>query len=225
MAEKKEIKFEDKIKKLEAIVTELESGNVDLDKAIDERYAVLYDASTSNDINRNQIGHRDFEKNVDMRSIKDEETGEEREMTPEEMIEAGEAAETVSLASDENVRALEENTMALNSATQAYAQGLQKASDAFDDRVSGFNGAFTNVSDASPAIPRIWAAAAAAATEMRPTLTCPAGLCCAGNAPATAFDCRSMPLWWRPCASLLIATVASYLVFVWDRRIWINCPP
>ena len=73
--------------------------------------------------------------------------GEEREMTPEEMIEAGEAAETVSLASDENVRALEENTMALNSATQAYAQGLQKASDAFDDRVSGFNGAFTNTSD------------------------------------------------------------------------------
>ena len=34
MAEKKEIKFEDKIKKLEAIVGELESGDVDLDDAI-----------------------------------------------------------------------------------------------------------------------------------------------------------------------------------------------
>ena len=36
MAEKKEkeIKFEDKIKKLEAIVSELESGEVDLDDAI-----------------------------------------------------------------------------------------------------------------------------------------------------------------------------------------------
>ena len=36
MAEKKEIKFEDKIKKLEAIVQELESGEVDLDDAIDK---------------------------------------------------------------------------------------------------------------------------------------------------------------------------------------------
>jgi len=36
MAEKKEIKFEDKIKKLEAIVQELESGEVDLDDAINK---------------------------------------------------------------------------------------------------------------------------------------------------------------------------------------------
>lgn len=121
--------------------------DADLDKAVDERYAALYDATSSNDIDRTKLGHRDFEKNVDMRSITDEETGEKREMTPEEMIAAGEAAETVSLASDENVRALEENTMALNSATQAYAQGLQKASNAFDDGVSGFNGIFTDVSD------------------------------------------------------------------------------
>ena len=36
MAEKKEIKFEDKIKKLETIVQELESGEVDLDDAINK---------------------------------------------------------------------------------------------------------------------------------------------------------------------------------------------
>lgn len=36
MAEKKEVKFEDKIKKLEAIVQELESGEVDLDDAINK---------------------------------------------------------------------------------------------------------------------------------------------------------------------------------------------
>lgn len=36
MAEKKEISFEEKIKKLEAIVNELESGEVALDDAIDK---------------------------------------------------------------------------------------------------------------------------------------------------------------------------------------------
>ena len=36
MAEKKEVKFEEKIKKLEAIVNELESGEVDLDDAIEK---------------------------------------------------------------------------------------------------------------------------------------------------------------------------------------------
>ena len=36
MATKTEIKFEEKIKKLETIVNELESGNVDLDDAIDK---------------------------------------------------------------------------------------------------------------------------------------------------------------------------------------------
>ena len=36
MAEKKEAKFEDKIKKLETIVQELESGEVDLDDAINK---------------------------------------------------------------------------------------------------------------------------------------------------------------------------------------------
>lgn len=121
----------------------------DLDKAVDERYAALYDASNENGLNRGQIGHRDFEKNVDLRSIKDAETGEERAMTPEEMMEANEAAETVSLATDENIKALEENTMALNSATQAYAQGLQKASTEFDDGISGFQGIFTKLSDGS----------------------------------------------------------------------------
>lgn len=36
MAEKKEISFEEKIKKLEAIVNELESGEVALEEAIDK---------------------------------------------------------------------------------------------------------------------------------------------------------------------------------------------
>ena len=36
MAEKKEVKFEEKIKKLEVIVNELESGEVDLDDAIEK---------------------------------------------------------------------------------------------------------------------------------------------------------------------------------------------
>lgn len=36
MVEKKSVKFEDKIKKLEAIVQELESGEVDLDDAINK---------------------------------------------------------------------------------------------------------------------------------------------------------------------------------------------
>ena len=42
MTKEKEIKFEEKLKKLESIVNELESGEIDLDESIDDLLSEVY---------------------------------------------------------------------------------------------------------------------------------------------------------------------------------------
>lgn len=117
----------------------------DLDKAVDEQYATV--AETFYGMNgighyesdRDDLGRAEFESDIDISAKKNEETGELEMLTAEQIDEQQNAVENITLAKDENIKALNENTMALVSATNAYNDGILKEAKAFNDGTWGFN--------------------------------------------------------------------------------------
>ena len=115
-----------------------------LDKAVDSQYESIYDASQLNPNSlRGALGNLEVSQDPDLSYNYDE----DRMLTEEEIAERQEAVESITLAKDENIQALKENTLALLSATNKYQQALGKQSKEFNDPLFGYNGFFTNAVD------------------------------------------------------------------------------
>lgn len=106
--------------------------DADLDKAIDQQYASVYDSFYNGVEDRASLGTEEFESDVDM-------AGENDVLTAEEIAARNEEVESITLAKDENIKALNENTMKLAEATAAYNQAQGREADAFTDQSWGFD--------------------------------------------------------------------------------------
>ena len=136
----------DKIKELYSS----ENNNMteaDLEKANAQQYASMYDAFYTGTADRGSLGEATFDSDVDMKGTTDEETGEYSPLTAEEIEERNENVKEITLAKDENVQALKENTMELMSATKAYADAQQDQADTFSDGFWGMDGQFSDFTD------------------------------------------------------------------------------
>lgn len=106
--------------------------DADLDKAVDQQYASVYDSFYNGVEDRASLGTEEFESDVDM-------AGENDVLTAEEIAARNEEVESITLAKDENIKALNENTMKLAEATAAYNQAQGREADAFTDQSWGFD--------------------------------------------------------------------------------------
>lgn len=106
--------------------------DADLDKAVDQQYASVYDSFYNGAEDRASLGTEEFESDVDM-------AGENDVLTAEEIAARNEEVESITLAKDENIKALNENTMKLAEATAAYNQAQGREADAFTDQSWGFD--------------------------------------------------------------------------------------
>ena len=106
--------------------------DADLDKAVDQQYASVYDSFYNGVEDRASLGTEEFESDVDM-------AGENDVLTAEEIAARNEEVESITLTKDENIKALNENTMKLAEATAAYNQAQGREADAFTDQSWGFD--------------------------------------------------------------------------------------
>ena len=106
--------------------------DADLDKAVDQQYASVYDSFYNGVEDRASLGTEEFESDVDM-------AGENDVLTAEEIAARNEEVESITLAKDENIEALNENTMKLAEATAAYNQAQGREADSFTDPSWGFD--------------------------------------------------------------------------------------
>lgn len=106
--------------------------DADLDKAIDQQYASVYDSFYNGAEDRASLGTEEFESDVDM-------AGENDVLTAEEIAARNEEVESITLTKDENIKALNENTMKLAEATAAYNQAQGREADSFTDPSWGFD--------------------------------------------------------------------------------------
>ena len=125
-------------------------SDADIEKITDYQYAAIMEAYDTkgtkakfSDMYNNEI------VKVENLSWTSEERDQYKIKTAEELEELNANAETVSLTGEENIKALEENTVSLKSAAAQYAQALQKVANAGNDDRWGFAGTFTNMSDAT----------------------------------------------------------------------------
>lgn len=106
--------------------------DADLDKAVDQQYASVYDSFYNGVEDRASLGTEEFESDVDM-------AGENDVLTAEEIAARNEEVESITLAKDENIKALNENTMKLAEATAAYNQAQGREVESFTDPSWGFD--------------------------------------------------------------------------------------
>lgn len=106
--------------------------DADLDKAVDQQYASVYDSFYNGVEDRASLGTEEFESDVDM-------AGENDVLTAEEIAARNEEVESITLAKDENIKALNENTMKLAEATAAYNQAQGREVNSFTDPSWGFD--------------------------------------------------------------------------------------
>ena len=106
--------------------------DADLDKAIDQQYASVYDSFYNGVEDRASLGTEEFESDVDM-------AGENDVLTAEEIAARNGEVEPITLAKDENIKALNENTMQLAEATAAYNQAQGREANSFTDPSWGFD--------------------------------------------------------------------------------------
>lgn len=106
--------------------------DADLEKAVDQQYASVYDSFYNGVEDRASLGTEEFESDVDM-------AGENDVLTAEEIAARNEEVESITLAKDENLKALNENTMKLAEATAAYNQAQGREADSFTDPSWGFD--------------------------------------------------------------------------------------
>lgn len=106
--------------------------DADLEKAVDQQYASVYDSFYNGVEDRASLGTEEFESDVDM-------AGENDVLTAEEIAARNEEVESITLTKDENIKALNENTMKLAEATAAYNQAQGREADSFTDPSWGFD--------------------------------------------------------------------------------------
>lgn len=106
--------------------------DADLEKAVDQQYASVYDSFYNGVEDRASLGTEEFESDVDM-------AGENDVLTAEEIAARNEEVESITLAKNENIKALNENTMQLAEATAAYNQAQGREADSFTDPSWGFD--------------------------------------------------------------------------------------
>lgn len=114
--------------------------DADLDKAVDQQYASVYDSFYNGAEDRASLGTEEFESDVDM-------AGENDVLTAEEIAARNEEVESITLTKDENIKALNENTMKLAEATAAYNQAQGREADAFTDQSWGFDSLTADFTD------------------------------------------------------------------------------
>lgn len=126
----------------------------DLEKITDYQYAAImqaYDTKGTkakfSDMYNNEI------VKVENLSWTKEERDQYKIKTSEELEELNANAETISLTGEENIKALEENTVSLKSAAAQYAQALQKVANSGSDGIWGFRGSATDFSEGKLFIP------------------------------------------------------------------------
>ncbi len=113
--------------------------DADLDKAVDQQYASVYDSFYNGVEDRASLGTEEFESDVSMAGETNEKTGETNVLTAEEIAARNEEVESITLAKDENIKALNENTMKLAEATAAYNQAQEREAKSFTDDSWGFD--------------------------------------------------------------------------------------
>lgn len=118
----------------------------DLEKAVDMQYSSIYDAFYSGAADRSILGTTDIVSDVSLSGSKDQD-GNYIPLTEEEIAARSDAASQITVAKDENVQALKENTMELVAATQAYSQAQSKQADEFNNGFWGFDGSFSDFTD------------------------------------------------------------------------------
>lgn len=114
--------------------------DADLDKAVDQQYASVYDSFYNGAEDRASLGTEEFESDVDM-------AGENDVLTAEEIAARNEEVESITLTKDENIKALNENTMKLAEATAAYNQAQGREADSFTDPSWGFDSLTADFTD------------------------------------------------------------------------------
>lgn len=114
--------------------------DADLDKAVDQQYASVYDSFYNGAEDRASLGTEEFESDVDM-------AGENDVLTAEEIAARNEEVESITLTKDENIKALNENTMQLAEATAAYNQAQGREVDSFTDPSWGFDSLTADFTD------------------------------------------------------------------------------
>lgn len=121
--------------------------DADLDKAVDQQYASIYDSFYNGVEDRASLGTEEFESDVSMVGETNEETGEYSSLTADEIAARNEEVDAITLAKDENIEALNENTMQLAEATAAYNQAQGRQAEAFTDQSWGFDSATADFTD------------------------------------------------------------------------------
>lgn len=121
--------------------------DADLDKAVDQQYASVYDSFYNGVEDRASLGTEEFESDVDMAGKTNEKTGETNLLTAEEIASRNEGVESITLAKDENIKALNENTMKLAEATAAYNQAQEREANSFTDPSWGFDSFTADITD------------------------------------------------------------------------------
>lgn len=121
--------------------------DADLEKAVDQQYASVYDSFYNGVEDRASLGTEEFESDVSMAGKTNEKTGETNLLTAEEIASRNEGVEAITLAKDENIEALNENTMKLAEATAAYNQAQGREVDSFTDPSWGFDSLTADFTD------------------------------------------------------------------------------
>lgn len=129
-------------------------SEADTEKIADYQYAAITQAY---DEKGNKAKFSDMYDNevvkVENLSWTKEEREENHVKTAEELQELNDKAETITLTEEENIKALENNTASLKSATYQYAQALQKIVNAGNNSIWGFKGVATEFSEGNYGIP------------------------------------------------------------------------
>lgn len=142
----------DKIKELYSS----ENKNIseaNLDKAVDEQYATIADTFYGTngighyETNRDDLGNAEFDKDVSMAGSIDENTKKYEMLSKDEIAERQASTESITLSESDNIKALNENTMALVEATAAYNNAEAKQATQFDDASWGANSSTAQFTD------------------------------------------------------------------------------
>lgn len=142
----------DKIKEIYSSENE-NITEADLDKAVDEQYATVaetfYGANGIGhyETNRDDLGRAEFDADISMAGKYDEATNKYEMLTEDEIASRQESTESITLSNDDNIKALNENTMALVEATAAYNKAENKQVKEFDDSSWGANSTTANFVD------------------------------------------------------------------------------
>lgn len=125
----------DKIKELYSSENE-NMTEADLDKAVDAQYASVYDSFYNGVSDRSSLGNTEFESDVDIKGLSEE-----------EIAARNEEIDTITLTKNENVAALKENTMQLVAATAAYNQAQNRQVKQYNDAAWGADGTMSDITD------------------------------------------------------------------------------